>query len=152
MTRRLMSVVWVLPNTCLGLSLVPLVLATGGGVQIVQGTVEIYGGAVDWLLRWLVPLPTGASAMTLGHAILGRNREVLALCRDHEQVHVRQYERWGPLFLPAYFGASLWVWARGRRPYRDNPFEQEAYAQSDPWSRSESSPDRSDDSDTNDRC
>jgi len=152
MTRRLMSVVWVLPNTCLGLSLVPLVLATGGGVQIVQGTVEIYGGAVEWLLRWLVPLPTGASAMTLGHAILGRNREVLALCRDHEQVHVRQYERWGPLFLPAYFGASLWVWARGRRPYRDNPFEQEAYAQSDPWSRSESSLDRSDDLDPNDRC
>jgi hypothetical protein len=133
--RRLACIAWVAPNTCLGLSLVPLVLMTGGGLQYVQGVVEIYGGAVEWLLIWLVPLPNGASAVTLGHAILGRNREVLDRCRIHEQVHVRQYERWGPLFLPAYFGASLWQWIRGGRPYRDNPFEKEAYSQSDPWCR-----------------
>lgn len=131
--RRLACIAWVSPNTCLALSLVPLVVATGGGFQYVEGAVEIYGGAVEWMLRWLVPLPHGASAMTLGHAILGRNRDVLQRCRLHEQVHVRQYERWGPLFLPAYFGASLWQWVRGGCPYRDNPFEKEAYSHSDPW-------------------
>ena len=42
-------------------------------------------------------------------------------------VHVRQCERWGPLFLPAYGVASLVAWARGKRPYLDNRFEREAY-------------------------
>jgi hypothetical protein len=47
--------------------------------------------------------------------------------RAHEQVHVRQYERWGPLFVPAYLLSSLVELLRGRRPYRDNWFEREAY-------------------------
>ena len=34
---------------------------------------------------------------------------------------------WGPLFVPAYFAASLWQWSRGKHPYWDNPFEREAY-------------------------
>jgi len=42
-------------------------------------------------------------------------------------VHVRQYERWGPLFGPAYLGCSLVLWLMGKRAYRDNPFEVEAY-------------------------
>jgi hypothetical protein len=42
-------------------------------------------------------------------------------------VHVRQYERWGPLFVPAYLLSSLVELLRGRRPYRDNWFEREAY-------------------------
>jgi len=66
--------------------------------------------------------------MTLGHSILGRNRDALAIARDHEQVHVRQYECWGPLFIPAYLGCSGLMWIRGRDPYRDNPFEVEAFA------------------------
>jgi hypothetical protein len=41
-------------------------------------------------------------------------------------VHVRQYERWGPLFVPAYLVSSLVLWLRGRDPYWDNPFEVEA--------------------------
>ena len=41
----------------------------------------------------------------------------------------RQCERWGPLFIPAYLLASLWILfnPRGRNPYFDNPFEREAY-------------------------
>jgi hypothetical protein len=49
-------------------------------------------------------------------------------CRTHELVHVRQYERWGPLFVPAYLASSAIIWLRGGDPYRDNPFEREAYA------------------------
>jgi hypothetical protein len=66
--------------------------------------------------------------MTLGHTILGRDRESLEVSREHEHVHVRQYERWGPLFIPAYLGSSAWMWLRGRDAYRDNPFEVEAFA------------------------
>jgi hypothetical protein len=46
-------------------------------------------------------------------------------------VHVRQYERWGPLFIPAYFAASGWAWWKGGHAYLDNPFEVEAYRISD---------------------
>ena len=42
---------------------------------------------------------------------------------------MRQCERWGPLFLPAYLLASLAVYLRGGRAYRDNPFEREAYGE-----------------------
>jgi hypothetical protein len=53
---------------------------------------------------------------------------MLDFCRSHELVHVRQYERWGVLFIPAYLLCSLVLWLTGRDPYRDNPFEREAYA------------------------
>ena len=49
---------------------------------------------------------------------------------DDERVHVRQYERWGPFFLPAYFACSLAALARGRDAYRANPFEKEAFEKS----------------------
>ena len=55
--------------------------------------------------------------------------DLFAKTRAHERVHVRQCERWGPLFVPAYLGVSLWLMARGRDAYRDNPFEVEAYAE-----------------------
>jgi hypothetical protein len=65
--------------------------------------------------------------MTLGHSILGQSAAALDIARDHEHVHVRQCERWGPLFPFAYLGISLWLWLIGRDAYRDNPFEVEAY-------------------------
>ena len=67
--------------------------------------------------------------MTLGHVILGQDLDCLRYSRRHEHVHVRQYERWGPFFLPAYLLASFILWLRDRDPYRDNPFEREAYDQ-----------------------
>lgn len=42
---------------------------------------------------------------------------------EHELVHVRQYELWGPLFVPIYLIASLWAGLRGGNAYRDNRFE-----------------------------
>jgi hypothetical protein len=65
--------------------------------------------------------------MTLGHVVIGRDRDCLDHSRAHERIHVRQAERWGPLFIPAYLLASLFAKLRGRDAYRDNPFEREAY-------------------------
>lgn len=125
--NRLLAYLWAGPNTLLGLLFVPVTLATGGRVQRVRGALEIYGGAAAFALRHGTLLASGASAMTLGHVILGRDLQCLARCRDHEHVHIRQYERWGPFFLPAYGIASLVAKARGGDMYRDNVFEAEAY-------------------------
>ena len=65
--------------------------------------------------------------MTLGHVVLGRSAAALDLSQAHELVHVRQYERWGPLFIPAYLLCALVLHVRGKDGYRDNPFEREAY-------------------------
>lgn len=119
---------WALPTTAVGLLFVPAALLSGGGVRIVDGVIEVYGGLVASCLRHCTPLRGGASAMTLGHVVLGRTRELLDFTRAHERVHVRQVERWGPLFIPAYLLLSALVYFRGGRAYEDNPFEREAYA------------------------
>ena len=72
---------------------------------------------------------TAAQAVTIGHVVMGLSPAALEHARPHERVHVRQYERWGPLFIPAYFLNSLWQMLRGRHWYRDNAFEVEAYSE-----------------------
>ena len=126
MRRALRSIVylWAFPTTVLGLIFVPF----AAGVRIVDGVIEIHGGLASLFLRKCTLLPGGASAMTLGHVVLARTAELHELTRSHERVHVRQCERWGPLFIPAYVVASLVVLMRGGDAYRDNPFEREAYA------------------------
>ena len=52
--------------------------------------------------------------------------EELADLRAHEQVHVQQYERWGPAFLFASVASSAWQLLRGRDPYWHNHFEIDA--------------------------
>jgi hypothetical protein len=122
---RPVAYLWAAPNTLLGLALLPLVVITGGRVRVVRGAVELHGGFARFLLRRC--LLVKASALTLGHVILGQNLGCLDHARDHEHVHVRQYERWGPLFLPAYLLSSLLAWRRGGHFYFDNRFEREAY-------------------------
>lgn len=125
---RALVYLWVLPTTAPGLVFLPLaLLSRGGGARVVDGVLELHGGPVALFLRRCTLLRGGASAMTLGHVVLGRDRQLLDLTRAHERVHVRQCERWGPLFIPAYLLASLLVLLRGGRPYEDNPFEREAY-------------------------
>jgi hypothetical protein len=116
---------WASPWTALGLLIGMLGLLTGGGVQIRCGVIEFHGGAVRWVLQ---RFPLHPAAMTLGHVVLGRVAAGLDVCRPHELVHVRQYERWGPFFIPAYLACSGYIWLRGGDAYRDNPFEREAYA------------------------
>ena len=62
--------------------------------------------------------------------VLGRSDCYLDACREHQMIHVRQYERWGVLFVPAYLFCSLALWFLGKRPYYDNPFEREAFVES----------------------
>jgi len=119
---RLLGYLWAAPVTAVGLLLALTALATGGTVKFRRGVVEAYGGLVAWLLtggrRW-----HGGAAMTLGHVILARNDKCLTDSRNHELAHVRQFERWGPLLLPAYWLVGAWLWCRGYHPYLDHPFE-----------------------------
>lgn len=128
MFRRIVAYFWASPNTLLGLVAALAGLLTGGRLRVVRGVLEVHGGVVPMLLRHAWPLKGGALAMTLGHVILGVSKEGLKRAREHEHVHVRQYERWGPLFLPAYLVAGLVATWRGQRFYQDNAFEREAYA------------------------
>ena len=125
----LLKYLWALPNTLLGLLVVPLALLSGGTTRRVAGVLEVHGRGVAWLLRRLVPLEGGASALTLGHVVVGRNESDLIRTRTHERVHVRQAERWGPLFIPAYLIAGLAAFAKGGNAYRDNYFERQARAE-----------------------
>ena len=125
---RGLGIAWASPYTLLGLLLGAIGLVTGGHARIRGPVVEFYGGGVTWLLRHATK-GQFAMAMTLGHAVLGQTDAALDLSRDHEMVHVRQFERWGPLMGPAYLGCSAVLWLLGRRPYLDNPFEKEAYRQ-----------------------
>lgn len=118
---KFLLIVWASPNTLLGASLGAVVLLTGGHVQLRRGVIEFYGPAVRWGLARF------ASAITFGHTILGLDEVALDLCREHEHVHVRQYQRWGPFFLPAYVLCWLVLRVRGRDGYRENPFERQAY-------------------------
>jgi len=67
------------------------------------------------------------AAMTLGHVILGRSIQSLDSSRDHERIHVRQYEILGVFFLPVYLTFSAILLLAGKHPYLDNPLELEAY-------------------------
>jgi len=118
---------WAFPATLLGLFFVPLAWLSGGRVTLVHGVVEIQGGFVRFFLRRGLLLFGPAAAMTLGHVILGRDQSCLDRSRNHEHVHVRQYERWGPLMLPLYLIAGVVLFFRGLDPYLDNPFEREAF-------------------------
>ena len=131
---RVAAYAWAAPYTALGLALGMLVVLAGGRVEWQSGAAEFGGGSLGGLAARLPP-PFSFSAITLGHVILGIDAEVLAAVRSHEQVHVRQYERWGLLFGPAYLLSSLSQLAQGRRPYLDNHFEREAYAKAGEGSR-----------------
>ena len=122
----LLAHLWALPTTLVGL--LPAVVARLAGARwrVVDGVLEVCGGTLLPRLLAAVPLPRGAEAMALGHVILARDAACLERLRPHERVHVRQAERWGPLFIPAYLGIGAWLWLTGRGAYADHPFEREA--------------------------
>jgi hypothetical protein len=126
---RALVYLWVLPTSSVGLVLTIIGLLSGARARWVDGVLEVHGGLVSVYLHRVVGifLSGGASAMTLGHIVVGVDADALDETRSHERVHVRQCERWGPFFLPAYLGASVYLWARGKSAYMDNPFEIEAY-------------------------
>ncbi len=124
MRRSLLAVWWALPWTAVGVCIGLLGIPFGGRYVVRSGVIEFHDGLVAWLLA---KMPYRPFAMTLGHCVLGRSRAALDIAHKHELIHVRQYERWGILFVPAYLLASAWTWLRGHDAYRDNPFEREAY-------------------------
>lgn len=127
---RAIAYAWAAPNTALGILLGLVMLGFGGRLHIVAGVAEFHGGKAG---RFFASLrrPLCFGAMTLGHVILGTCQQQLATLREHEHVHVRQYERWGMFFLPAYALSSLWEVSHGRSGYRNNFFERQAYAVED---------------------
>ena len=121
-----LRVLWASPYTIVGLLIGGAGLCFGGRVRIRGRAIEFYDGGVKWFIHRL-PHGQFTLALTLGHTILGQTEASLDISRKHEAVHVAQYERWGPFMLPAYFISSAFMWLTGRRFYRDNPFEREAY-------------------------
>jgi len=118
--RRVARVLWAAPNTLIGLALGLLLLPLGARIRQV-------GGALEIAARRQPPRrPWPFAAITFGHVILGTHAQALERLRAHERVHVRQCERWGPLFLPAYLLAGAWQGLRGRDVYWHNPLEVEA--------------------------
>jgi len=129
MRRTRLSYAWTSPNSLIGLVIGGAMILLGARAGRIAGVLEVSGGLVGTLLGpRRIALPW--RAMTLGHVILGIDEAALEQSRAHEHVHVRQYEQWGPFFLPAYVVSSLWQLACGRRCYRDNWFERQAYERS----------------------
>lgn len=124
MLKRYLRYAWASPTSLLGLLCAGLLLVTGAGARTVDGVLEVSGG---WLASKLTHL-SSFSALTLGHVVLGHSVDCLQQLRAHEHVHVRQTERWGILFIPAYLLAGAWQAICGRHAYYDNPFEREAFA------------------------
>lgn len=122
--RNVVLYAWASPNSCLGALFGALSLCSGGDVLVKAGVVGFTGKLIGLLFEIL---PNRPVAMTLGHVILARNRDCFLMTLSHELVHVRQYERWGPFFIPAYLCCSLGIQFSGGDPYRDNPFEREAF-------------------------
>lgn len=121
MIRRIAAVLWASPWTLAGLALAALGGALGGTVHWRGGAVEAFGGRLG---RWAGRTPF--AAITLGHVILAVSEAEALRLGAHERSHVRQYEAWGPFFVPAYLLAGAWQIVRGRSPHADNPFERHA--------------------------
>lgn len=122
--RRAAAYLWAAPVSLMGLVLALAVWP--GRVRRDGGVLEVSGGLAGRLLACPLPGSGPVAAITFGHVVIGPTAKMLAAMRSHERVHVAQAERWGALFLLAYPLASLWAWARGGHPYRDNAFEREA--------------------------
>ena len=122
---RLLKYAWAFPVTVVGLLLVAAAVLSGGSASVRGGVVEGHGGVIARLLRGN-RLWRGGAAMAIGHVILARDARCLDRSRRHELGHVRQYERWGPLLLPAYLLVGCWLALLGYDAYLDHPFERAA--------------------------
>lgn len=120
-TLRVAAYAWAAPASLVGLALALPSLLAGARLRVVDGALEISGGMLPLIARGRF------SAITFGHVVLAIDGAAMARCRAHERVHVAQYERWGALLLLLYPACSAVQWLRGLDPYRDNPFEREAF-------------------------
>lgn len=119
--------IWALPVTLPAAALAGMARLLGARLQWHTGVLEASDGPLPWILSRIYP-PMPVAAITLGHVVLAQAQDDLDRTRVHERVHVRQFERYGPLFPLLYVGASLAARCRGGDLYRDNWFEREARA------------------------
>lgn len=124
---RIIAHLWAAPVTLFGALLAGLIWLSGGSVSRKGIAWEASGGRAPRLL-WLMNPWANIEAITLGHVIVARDVATADRLRAHEQVHVRQYERWGLLFPLVYLGSSASAVIRGECPYRGNVFEREAFS------------------------
>lgn len=124
--HSLAKVVWAGPWSLWGLVVGLIGIFTGGKVRRKGKILEFWGGFLPLFLKYF-PVVAGSPVATFGHVVLGRSERHLEACRPHQLVHVRQYETWGPLFVPTYLMWGVALWCSGKRPYYDNPFERQAY-------------------------
>jgi hypothetical protein len=106
---------WAAPSSLLGLLFSPFFKRR----RRIQGILLCEGASWPRKLGW------GYRAITFGHVVLSID-ELDPTTFEHEMEHVRQYERWGLLYFPAYLVGSIWALLRGGHYYRDNPFEKKA--------------------------
>jgi hypothetical protein len=106
------------------------------GCGIAAPTRQVESGEVTALLvedprveRWFRIHLMPVRAQTVGNYIFARET-VSPSILAHECEHIRQWDRFGPLFPVAYLGSSALAFVRGRRPYWDNYFEAAARARS----------------------
>ena len=92
--------IWTLPNTVLGL----LAGALTFQAPRVQEGALVFDRAPRGL-TWLL-LRMNRSAMTVGFVIVSA-RPLTPTALAHERHHIRQYCRWGPLFIPVYLALAV---------------------------------------------
>jgi hypothetical protein len=123
----IVKMLWAAPCSAIGTVLAGLLLLAGGKAKWSCGALEVaYRENQAGCGRLARNLPF--RGIVFGHVILAVTRDELLSIGAHERVHVRQYERWGPLFFFAYGASSLWQLLQGRGAYRDNHFEVQARA------------------------
>jgi hypothetical protein len=82
-------------------------------------TVKIHTKSIIAKLLTLAP---GLSIVTIGRHIFLEGASMTAIAKNHEMIHVAQYQRHGILgFLWRYCVKEMFV------PYREKTFEKEAY-------------------------
>ena len=119
------KLLWASPCSLVGLALATAILLFGGRARLRSGALEItYRPSQAGCGKLSRALPF--RGIVFGHVILAVTAEDLRSIGPHERVHVRQYERWGPLFFVAYGASSLWQLLHARSPYWYNHFEVEA--------------------------
>ncbi len=129
MIPTLVRYLWAGPWTLVAAAWIPPVVLTGGRVAVRNGILELSGGILPAILGRLPP--GRVAAITIGHAVLALDQSTLDETRDHERVHVTQFEQWGPAFPLLYLGASLAAWWQGKHYYLDNRFERDARGELD---------------------
>jgi hypothetical protein len=119
-----LGITWALPLSLFGALLALPVLVLRGQAQLIRKptiAILVRGPFADAMLS---RHPFGAmTAMALGHVIIAEHHGLSNRILIHELEHVRQAERWGPLFPVAYLLSSAWAAIRGRDAYWHNIFE-----------------------------